>query len=63
MSIDGFLDGHPVKILYDYDGLRYLDIFIKIGEVVFDWDELSPLQQEQVDKQLKRAPIDYTNYN
>lgn len=64
MQLRGILDGFPVVFLYKSNGFEFLDIQVKMSEVVFEWDQLSTLQQIQVLQQLEAAlPVAEANYN
>jgi hypothetical protein len=64
MELKGTLDGFPAEFLYRSNGFEFIDIKVKLGEVIFEWDQLSPLQQVQVLQQLDSAfPIVEKNYN
>lgn len=53
METKGTIDGFPATIFYSMDGFQFLDISVQLGLVIFQWDQLSFLQQEQILRQLK----------
>jgi len=63
MKLSGTLDGFPATFLYHSNGFEFLDIKVKLGEVIFEWVQLSPLQQIQVLQQLGAALPIAENYN
>lgn len=64
MELLGTMDNYPVKILYNTNGFEFLNIGVQVGLVVFEWDQLSSLQQDQILKQLKNnLPRTEENYN
>lgn len=51
-ELKGVLDGYPAVFLFNTNGFEFFNIGVKLGLVVFEWEQLSPMQQEQVIKQL-----------
>ncbi len=55
MRIEGVIDGQNIVITFDTDGTDFFDVSVIIGDVLFDWWQLSSIQQEQIKKQIQNS--------
>ncbi len=54
----GSLDHQQVRIFFEQDGNTPINISVQIGEVSFDFDKFSPLQQEKLLREIDRNNCD-----
>lgn len=58
MKCFGKLEGQQAEIFFEEDGGKFINVCVKLGEVQFDWFDLSTLQQEEVVREINRNWVD-----